>query len=214
MMLPKNNTGIKASKSGVYGGFGDYQGIDVYIKPNGEFSLFWYAPEGRYYVAHCMPGMKDFVLYTTFGGTFEYPSSRAEVVAGEGSLDLDEGVFYYMTEEHGRGSIGITQKYLADGGIYFQPDKVGSGFSIKRFELSTSCYWYTYVDGRQQWFLCSGKPDDMTIYRFADCRINYPGGEVVPCGSAKLNWETMIFDYSIKAFGIDDKGQQVLTKAF
>ena len=210
-MLPKYNTGLTADKSGVYGGFGDYQGIDLFIRKDGEFTLFWYAPEGRYYIAHAMPDDKDFIIYTTRGGTFADPASREEYPIGEGSIDMDGGAFYYMTEEHGRGSFAFTQKYLSsEGGAYFQPDKVGSGFSIKRFGATTSCYWYTYLDGKQQWFLCSGDPNAMTIWRFDECRINYPGGVEVECGSAILDHETMHFKYDIGGL----KGFQDLVRVF
>jgi hypothetical protein len=212
-MLPKINTGITASKSGIYGGFGAYQGIDLYIKEDGEFTLFWYAPDGRYYIAHCMAGMDDFVISTTSGGTFENPASRIETPIGTGTLDMDEGVFYYITDEHGRGSIGFTEKYPSEqGGVYFQPDQIGSGFSIKRFGRYTSCYWYTYNKGSQQWFLCSGVPDALVVYHFADCRINYPGGVAVECGTASLAGD--IFTYDINALGIVDSGTRILTRAF
>ena len=188
----------------------DGQGFDIHIHGD-QMVLYWYTAGGRFYYASAPAGTEAFTLYTTTGGTWDNPSKYTPVIAGTGKLeffDLGRGVFHYHTEEHGRGAIEITPVRLTTqpmNGVYYQPDKDGSGFTFQFFDNEqVSAFWYTYDnDGNQKWYTCQGLLDgnvaELDIYEVLGLEWMYFSKiEVRKVGTADAAIDDSIrFDYTI-----------------
>jgi hypothetical protein len=154
----------------------DGQGFDLYVK-NGRMNMYWYTfrntimPEWFTIAADLTNGPELFDIYMTEGGSFSDPASAEPVVIGKGQLyflDDKNGVFNYITQMHGRGSIPITPVVTSNGpkdGAYYNPDRNYEGFSLRFLNEGERCvgYWYTYRDTNRffpeldkNWFLLDG----------------------------------------------------------
>jgi hypothetical protein len=208
------------------------QGFDLTVN-NDKMNLMWYTydDEGtnhRFYMgtATLEEGIEEFELYYTKNGTPDAPQEATLVNGGKGQLyfiDDNHGVFNYITEEFGRGSIDIvpiaTNQHEVSG-LWYDPTRNREGYSIQVFpDRNNRCmlFWYTYAGNqrynkRQMWFMAegylnNGKCEDMVVYQTTKGRFMYPSEVVmnqVGVGTLSVNddgtlaWEyNMTTDYSI-----------------
>jgi len=217
------------------------QGIDLHVnKAEDRLAWHWYTfidtlfhdeDDRRFYTGTtpCGPGIEEFVINTTTGGTLENPTLHGKPIPiGLGQisfLDNDNGVFLYNTSEHGRGAIELDRlaPYFDSphSGVYFDPKRNGEGMTIQFYsEDFVIVDWFTYgrPSGRgdsiqdQRWLSCE-KPvrnDDGTISLTA---YEVRGGrfrgatdvEYVEVGTVQLRIRDnnrMYFKYDIKMAGM------------
>ena len=182
------------------------QGFDIF----GNLG-YWYTHEAGQQRWYYFNGPK---LYTTSGGTFADPTKRT--VHEIGTVRFKDNVFIYEDDEHGRGAIELTAIATSDdprSGGYYDVTKAGSGLSVQHFGDRCSAYWYTYESGKQRWFSCSGEPSALNIYEWVGGVFRYPGGELLPAGSATLT--DTLFTYNLDAMILlKAQGQLNLTRLF
>jgi len=200
----------------------DSQGIDIYRNGN-RIVGYWYAwdnqAQPRYYSFNFDVSDRQFNILTTSKGTFANPSKYEERVVGIGSLDLLQGIFRFNTNEHGRGSYKLrlaANSHDPRSGIYYDPEKKGSGFSMKWYgDDWMSAYWYNYnTSGDQAWWLAVGNPmNKLTIYEHRNARFASKGFEEHEVGTI-IDFDGRGLKYVLNSPAVQDASSLRLVKLF
>jgi hypothetical protein len=211
----------------------DGQGIDLHVRDD-DIAAYWFTfdDDGNpiYYYWHCSreKALDQFKIYRTFGGTWDDPTTYQKEYVGKGKIefiDADTGFFHYnLPDIYGRGVMQIEPAALSQNvinGLWFDPTKNGSGFTVQQFDNGTfSMLWYAFDNaGKQRWFTCTGSTDD---YQLSIREI--VGGEwlyfsdiekpVVGAAFVTLTPTTIEFEYSIETTDINDDGLLSLQRLF
>ena len=149
----------------------------------------WYYIDGSTYD-------EELDLYVTTGGTFDDPTNHVLEKIGVCSLSFSDGntaILRYNTSLHGREVMHLSKiDGSNDYGLWYDPNFVGSGFSIQVPASASSadmvCYWYTYANnGEQAWYMLQGERDNMTLYIVQDGHwCDYYPVSVLPIGSGQF----------------------------
>jgi len=226
------------------------QGFDIHIKED-LLVFYWYTfneedNSRRFYTASGVPG-EEFDIYTTNNGTWEDPTKHEKIKVGIGEIyffDKEHGVFNYMMEEFGRGSISMTPVTLSsnnvNNGSYFQPSRDGEGFTVQFFDHLDVCvaYWFSYGPKepysfgakdwiqKQRWYVCSGTKNldgtyNMKVYEVLDGRWMWlreqedlNATDVGDAIMTVVDDDHLKFDFSINAHRVSGAGSYDLQKLF
>ena len=224
-VFPVVDLGITLNHNGAwYDADFNGQGLSIHVKES-LVGVYWYTYDNgfRFYYGVCNIDecQQGFDLYTTSGGSFSDPTTFKNIWSGVARINFTEdghGVFNYLTDKYGRGSIEITPIALSVepiNGAWYQPDRNGSGLSLQLIDGTMAAYWYTYdTNHKQRWFLCIGSKVDasyeMTIYetsggrwmRFDDVDLNVVGTATLTIvGDNHID-----FEYNLDADGINGNG--------
>jgi len=131
------------------------QGFTVFVKGNRALVSWLTFQNGsdrhQYYLSYGSINevIEGVELWTTDGGTFADPSTREVISAGRSRLYFTEdgGVFNYDMDEYKRGSVLLTQLLQSNdtlNGLWFDPERVGEGFSVIMYGDTMVAYWETY----------------------------------------------------------------------
>lgn len=172
------------------------QGFDIHIK-NGRINIYWYTyvdtkvglqGSKRWFVAECdlTNGPEVFDIFTVEDAEFTDPSAGSVYYIGKGQFycfDENTGVFNYLTEEHGRGSIPLVKLATSNSpedGAWYNPSREYEGFTFRFMENGERCvgFWYTHstsnnnphipVPASRIWYSLEGRRQEDGSY-LLDC---------------------------------------------